>query len=965
MNTQPETTGQGRSKATILMVEDSPMQARGLSRILESNRYVVVSAQNGVEALALIRRQRPGLVLSDILMPLMDGFTLCDTIKKDPALAGLPVILLTTLSEPQDIVQALAVGADDYIMKPYEEETLLVKIAQALGPTDRQTVRRNGNGFRILLAGTEFVVPDNSRQILKLLLSTYENAIRQNREILAAAVENQVVNRKLAQKVKELEQSQLELQRLNEQLAINMTELSVSEEKYRTLVDTVPDIVYKIDPDGCFTFLNDAVEKLGYKPSELIGQHFSDMMLPAEVKKVSRSSYSANGRGGQTVDATAAPKLFDERRTGKRKTTGLEIYLLSKDQRRFPALVRSAIDPSTVVEVNSAGMYQEKITLEERAFVGTVGVIRDITYRKRMEEELRQSRDQLEIRVMERTAELRRTYETQHVLHAMLSLSLQDIPLDDLLPLLLDLIISAPLQGVDPCGCILLFESGKLVMKSRRELNGRAEKVGVNVPLAQCPCAAVAGAATTGELQFITPIQGHEEDGQKGPPRHGYYCLPIRTDDTILGVMGMHAGDGKEVDAATAATLQTIACNLAGIILRKQGQQEIQDYAENLERVVAERTGELQEALQTTKRDSEKIDAILSSVADGLIVINNSHQVILMNPAAEALLGVSLNQIVHKPIEFAVQIATLRDRLVNVLTEKEVGYEFDFEMPGASDDQHRIMRGKTSSVKDGSGKQVGIVILITDVTHEREVDRLKTEFLSTAAHELRTPLTSIQGFSEILATRDNLGAGEQRRFLSYINKQAVNLANIVNDLLDISRIESGRSFAINKEPCFAEEWIGSVVPCVQDSSGQHALIVELPDHPVELVVDHAKMGQVLKNLLSNAIKYSPAGGAICIRGEDLGDHFALSVQDQGIGMTQEQLTKVFEKFYRVDASDSAPEGTGLGMTIVKYIVEAHGGEVTIESEIGVGTTVRFSIPKNGFAHSARGGRKDEDDYDCR
>jgi signal transduction histidine kinase len=231
-----------------------------------------------------------------------------------------------------------------------------------------------------------------------------------------------------------------------------------------------------------------------------------------------------------------------------------------------------------------------------------------------------------------------------------------------------------------------------------------------------------------------------------------------------------------------------------------------------------------------------------------------------------------------------------------------------------------------------------------DVTHEREVDRMKTEFISTAAHELRTPLTSIQGFSEILMTRDDLGTEEQRRFLSYINKQSVDLTHIINDLLDISRIESGRGFALNKTFFNTSDTITGILPYFQEYYTGHRFEATLFEEPLELYADKDKIEQVIKNLLSNSAKYSPDGGLIQVTERIRPGEYQVKIEDEGIGMTPEQLEQIFEKFYRVDASDMGVEGTGLGMTIVKYIVEAHKGEVKAESEPGKGTVMTFTIP---------------------
>jgi signal transduction histidine kinase len=302
---------------------------------------------------------------------------------------------------------------------------------------------------------------------------------------------------------------------------------------------------------------------------------------------------------------------------------------------------------------------------------------------------------------------------------------------------------------------------------------------------------------------------------------------------------------------------------------------------------------------------------------------------------------------------------------------KQTGYHFDFRLPGEDPGHPRIMQARTSVIQGKSGEETCIVTVMHDVTDEREVDRMKTEFISTAAHELRTPLTSIRGFSEILLTRDDIKTEEKKKFLSYINKQSLNLANIIADLLDISRIESSLGFSLKEVPCNIADIIKGVVPYFQEQSPRHTFKVVLPEESVEVMVDEEKIGQVLENILSNAVKYSPQGGVIRVTGGlTMSDfrsrnaeqpeteksvqsqfripkstmEYRVSIQDQGIGMTRGQVTRIFDKFYRADSSGAGVPGTGLGMSIVKNLVEAHGGKVWVESKMAKGTTVRFTIP---------------------
>ena len=376
----------------------------------------------------------------------------------------------------------------------------------------------------------------------------------------------------------------------------------------------------------------------------------------------------------------------------------------------------------------------------------------------------------------------------------------------------------------------------------------------------------------------------------------------------------------------------------------EESYRKLEGYSKTLEEKVEERTREANAALKNTAEARDRIDGIVKSVADGLIVTDTFNNVVLMNRAAEDLLSVRLSEVIDRPIEFAIEDETLREKVRETLDKKSTGYFFDFNLPGDDPKHPRIMRARTSVIYDRRGKETGIVTIMNDFTYEREVDRMKTEFISTAAHELRTPLTSIQGFSEILMTRDDLGLEEQKKFLSYINKQSVDLTHIINDLLDISRIESGRGFALNKLFYNTTDSINNVIPYFQEQYKEHKFEVIPAAPPLELYADKEKMEQVFKNLISNAAKYSPGNGLVRVTEKISGNDYVVVVEDNGIGMTPEQMEKVFDKFYRVDASDTGIEGTGLGMTIIKYIVEAHNGRIALESESGKGTIVTLTVP---------------------
>jgi signal transduction histidine kinase len=249
-------------------------------------------------------------------------------------------------------------------------------------------------------------------------------------------------------------------------------------------------------------------------------------------------------------------------------------------------------------------------------------------------------------------------------------------------------------------------------------------------------------------------------------------------------------------------------------------------------------------------------------------------------------------------------------------------------------------------VRTAEGRLSGTITLLQDITRERELDQLKDEFISTAAHELRTPLTTVMGYVELLQHKDEYAFSpeEQREFLELIYQKSEILAKIMDDLLDLSRLRAGHLIVLKKSPEDLVGLIGEAVASYREVTKKHVFVLDLPDSPLRFSLDAGKIGQVLENLLSNAVKFSPAGGSITVRARCTDGEVQVIVADQGIGMGPEQIERIFEKFYRVDASMTAISGFGLGMHIVRSIVEAHGGRIWVESEPGRGTRVHFTLP---------------------
>ncbi|MGD9833925.1 MAG: ATP-binding protein [Piscinibacter sp.] len=264
-----------------------------------------------------------------------------------------------------------------------------------------------------------------------------------------------------------------------------------------------------------------------------------------------------------------------------------------------------------------------------------------------------------------------------------------------------------------------------------------------------------------------------------------------------------------------------------------------------------------------------------------------------------------------------------------------------------------LLRGRVVELSARASDDGGLAIHLQDITHQTEVDRMKSEFLTTAAHELRTPMVSVLGFSELLLNRE-MPAERRRDMTQTIHRQATLLVQIVNELLDLARIEArrGLDFAIHAQP---------LVPLVEETLAacrggpSHHWRVELAHHDECVAIDAAKTRQAIGNVLSNAVKFSPDGGEIvmstrlCAEGGTR--RLGLVVADQGIGMDEVQLSHIFERFYRADPSGNIP-GSGLGMSLVREIMELQGGSVDVASRLGFGTSVTLWFPLAGPASCA-------------
>ena len=263
--------------------------------------------------------------------------------------------------------------------------------------------------------------------------------------------------------------------------------------------------------------------------------------------------------------------------------------------------------------------------------------------------------------------------------------------------------------------------------------------------------------------------------------------------------------------------------------------------------------------------------------------------------------------------------------------------------------QRCVLQLRKIELRSAAGRPLGQLLHMRDITRERQIDEMKNDFISLVSHELRTPLTSILGFSSYLL-QGKLGSlqDSQRMALESVHRQARRLAAIISDFLDVSRIESGR-IEMKKEPVAVATVAERVIEDLRPQANERAIRLELAvdtDHgPVVALGDEQRIAQVLTNLLGNSLKFTDKEGLVRVRLQRQGREILCQVIDTGCGIPADELPKVFDRFYQVEkVVIRKTGGTGLGLAIVKNIVEAHGGRIWIESEVGRGTQVSFTLP---------------------
>lgn len=352
---------------------------------------------------------------------------------------------------------------------------------------------------------------------------------------------------------------------------------------------------------------------------------------------------------------------------------------------------------------------------------------------------------------------------------------------------------------------------------------------------------------------------------------------------------------------------------------------------------------ELEQRLAQLEAERDQHQAILHALHEGVMAVDATGKVLLVNPAACAVFGCAAPSVVGRDLWEVVRQPELHQLVQQALGGQPACRELTLHGP-----QERVIQAEAMGCRINA-TQSGVVIVARDVTPLRRLERVRREFVANVSHELKTPLTSIRGMIETLLGGAVDDAAHNRRFLQLMNEDAQRLTRLINELLELSQLESGeqplRCRAVALKPLL-DALAARLASAL--TSRQLTLSVEVPEGLPQVQADPDRLQQVLLNLADNAIKYNRPQGRIILRAALRDGMVAVEVEDTGIGIAERDLPRVFERFYRVDKDRSRDSGgAGLGLAIAKRIVEAHGGQIAVASRPNRGSTFSFTLPAVG------------------
>ena len=879
MNTQKNSENDGEQ---ILIVEDSPTQAEQLKYLLEKNAYKVIVASNGKRALECVHKSSPTLIISDIVMPEMNGYELCKEIKANKKMMEIPVILLTSLTRSEDVLEGISCGADNFITKPYNEEYLIAHVQHILANKNIYKNEKVRIGVEIILGGKRHFITASQQQMLTLLLSTYEAAVQRNDELMQTQEDLKKLNEHL---------EELVLERTAELSAENAIRKRAEERikklnrVYAVLSNINQTIVRIHDPkqllkDACRI----AIEQ-GKFQSAWIG------MVNRETKKVETFSTAGLANNLINVDYNFNPTL-NVFLTGK--------YFISNDISNDKDLSKIWKQQALSFGFRSFGVfpikiygdvlccfsiYSNEVSFFDKEEINLlVEMATDISFaleyirneekRTRAEEELRRSEEKF-------------SSAFRSASYALTITRLSDGKI---------------IEVNDSFYSITGYKMEEVIGKTSVELNLWVDVNERNYVISEL-------------------LKGSKISSRT-------FSFNKKTGGVIIGLY-----------SAEIILIQDEKCILSSI-------NDITDRKQAEEEIIFQKN---------------KFAQLFDNSPIAIVLLDDKDRILLINESFSVLFGYFLDEVKGESLTDSIVPVELRDEAKSYSDQTRGGNYLNKESYRRKKDGSNVYVQIIGVPVMLNEKMIGIYGMYVDLTQRKkaeeelikakeyseEMNKLKNCFLTNMSHELRTPLISVLGFAELL--QNELENPEHLAFVNNIIEGGQRLNNTLCEILEISKLETARSFLKLKPYNLADEIERRVIsfkPMVQ--SKRLFMKTELNDEYLTAQIDSELFGKTLYHLVSNAVKFTKEGGVFISlhheRKQDL-DWAVITIIDTGIGVSKKNLEKIFGEFRQVDEGYSrGHEGTGLGLTIAKRIVELMKGFIQVESEIGKGSTFSIWLP---------------------
>lgn len=422
--------------------------------------------------------------------------------------------------------------------------------------------------------------------------------------------------------------------------------------------------------------------------------------------------------------------------------------------------------------------------------------------------------------------------------------------------------------------------------------------------------------------------------------------LPVIYHKTILGVLFLARLVDEPFNNQDIRLLEAMMKQSALAINNSFSYMQVQDTYEQLMEqatMVEELNAQLETERDTIKRERNIIRAIIDSTNEAVLMINTNNMVFIANNKwGEYFSYSNINDITEESTSYIIETFNSLHNAEDVLPLIMEAFDNpNTEREFQAIQANRVLQFWTGPVLSDQNDLLGRVFVCRDITKEFEIDKMKSEFVSTVSHELRTPLASILGFSELLLVK-KIKDETRVKYTETIYSEAQRLTNLVNDFLDLQRMESGKQ-VYNVEIINSTDIINEIIERLSTQNYQHTFLIET-EKELFVKADRERLIQVLVNLITNAVKFSPEGGKIHVGAGTKGNYAEFYVKDHGLGIPKDVKSQLFKKFFRVDNSDRRKiGGTGLGLAICKEIIEAHGGQIWVESVHGEGSTFYFTL----------------------